>query len=78
MAHTAICIEQYNFDGDADLWQAREAVRLYPDSSVTNFYLGKQLDRMQKKGAKAAFEKAAALGNDQVGAAAQEAMKGLP
>ena len=78
MAHTAICIEQENFGGDADLWQAKEAVRLYPDSPITNFYLGEQLIRGQGKGAKEAYTKAATLGDDKVIAAAQERLKDLP
>jgi len=77
-AHAAICIEQENFGGDADLWQAKEAVRLYPDSPVTNFYLGEELLSAQKKGAKEAFTKAATLGDDKVIAAAQERLKDLP
>lgn len=78
MAHAAICIEQENFGGDADLWQAQEAVRLYPDSPVTNFYLGEELISGQKKGAKEAYTKAATLGDDTVIAAAQERLKNLP
>ncbi len=75
MARVAISNEERAFGSEDALPQAQEAVRLYPDSPITYFYLGKQLDFMEKKGAKAAYEKAAALGDDKVVAAAQEELK---
>lgn len=75
MAHVAISIEAGGSGAKETIPQVQEAVRLYPDSPITNFYLGKQLDRMQKKGAEAAYAKAAALGDAQVVAAAQKALE---
>ena len=75
MARVAISIEEGDSGSKDALPQSREAVRLYPDSPITYFYLGKQLGLMQKKEAKVAYQKAAALGDDQVVAAAQEELK---
>ena len=75
MARVAISIEEGAFGSKDALPQVQEAVRLYPDSPITYFYLGKQLDLMQKKGAKEAYQKAAALGDDKIMAAAQEELK---
>lgn len=66
-----------NFGGDGALPRAKEAVRVCPDSPITDFYLGEQLNRGQKKGAKEAYAKAAALGDDKVEEAAQQALKDL-
>ena len=75
MAHVAISIEEGDFGSKDALTQAQEAVRLYPDSPVPYFYLGEQLKLRQKPGAKEAYAKAAALGDDKVGAAAGEELK---
>lgn len=77
MVRVAISIEAGAFGGKDALPQVQEAVRLYPDSPITYFYLGEQLHLMQKKEAKAAYAKAAALGDEEIGAAAQEVMKVL-
>ncbi len=76
LAHIAIAIETFSFGDKEALAHLREAARLYPDSPVAHFYLGEQLHRMQNREAKSAYAKAAALGDDRVGAAAQEALKG--
>ncbi len=75
MARVAISIEKGAHGSKDALPQAQEAVRLYPASPITYFYLGEQLSLMQKKEAKAAYQKAAALGDDQVVAAAHEELK---
>lgn len=77
MARVAISIEAGAFGSKDALPQVQEAVRLYPDSPITYFYLGEQLHLMQRKEAKAAYAKAAALGDEEIGAAAQEVMKVL-
>ena len=75
MARVAISIEEGDFGSKDALPQVKEAVRLYPDSPISYFYLGEQLKLMQKKGAKEAYAKAAALGDDKIVAAAQEELK---
>ena len=75
MAHIALSIEAGAFGSKDALPQAQQAVRLYPDSPIPYFYLGEQLKLMQKKEAKAAYQKAAALGDDHIGAAVQEELK---
>ncbi len=75
MARVAIAIEAGAFGSKDALPQVQEAVRLYPDSPITYFYLGEQLKLRQKKEAKAAYQKAATLGDDQVGTAVQEELK---
>lgn len=77
LAHIAIAIETFSFGDKEALAHLREAVQLYPDAPVAHFYLGEQLHRMQNKEAKSAYAKAAALGDDQVVAAAQEALKNV-
>ena len=78
MARVAIAIERGSFGSKEAVTQAQEATRLYPESPVTNFYLGEQLNLKQKKGAKEAYTKAATLGDDKVIAVAQERLKDLP
>ena len=78
MARVAIAIERGSFGSKEAVTQAQEATRLYPESPVTNFYLGEQLNLKQKKGAKEAYTKVATLGDDKVIAVAQERLKDLP
>ena len=75
MARVALSIEEGAFGSKDALPQAQEAVRLYPASPITYFYLGEQLKLRQKKGAKEAYEEAAALGDDRMGSAVQEELK---
>ncbi len=75
VAHIAIAVEEGNFGSKDALTQAQEAVRLYPDSPVSYFYLGEQLKLRQKPGAKEAYVKAAALGDEKVGAAVLKELK---
>lgn len=76
LAETAIAQGESAFGDEKEaLAHLHEAAYLYPDSPIVQFYLGEQLHRMQKKGDKAAYAKAAALGDEQVGAAVEEAMK---
>lgn len=50
----------------------QQAIKLAPDSAIPYFYLGKYLYGINNKGAKAALERAVALGDAATGAAAQE------
>lgn len=59
----------------SDEARLKEAVRLAPDSAAANYYLGKSLYGNGKPGAKAALERAVALGDDTT---AKEAKVFLP
>lgn len=79
LAETAIAHEEMAFGSNkAALAHLRDAVNLYPDSPVTNYYLGEGLLRIDDPGAKAAYQKAAQLGDDQTVAAAKERISSLP
>jgi len=76
LAETALAHEEMGFGSDKEaLAHLREAVKLYPDSPVTNYYLGEGLLGTDDPGAKAAYQKAAQLGDDQTIAAANERIK---
>lgn len=73
LAETAIAHEEMAFGSNKEaLTHMQEAVKLYPDSPVTNYYLGEALLAKDRAGAKAAYQKAAQLGDDQTIAAAKE------
>lgn len=73
LAETALAHEEMAFGSDKEaLAHLRDAVKLYPDSPVTNYYLGEALLTKDSAGAKAAYQKAAQLGDDQTAAAAKE------
>ena len=73
LAKTAMAHEEsgHGYTKEA-LAHIREAVKLYPDSPVTNYYLGEELLGTDDRGAKAAYQKAAELGDDHTLAAAKE------
>ena len=70
LADTALAHE--NHDAKEERAQMQEAVTLYPDSPVTHYYLGDVLLRANDPGAKAAYQKAIEIGDDQAIAAAKE------
>ncbi len=70
LADTALAHE--NHDAKEERAQMQEAVKLFPDSPVTHYYLGDVLLRANDPEAKAAYQKAIELGNDQTVAAAKE------
>jgi len=76
LAETAVAHEEMAFGSNKEaLAHLREAAKFYPDSPVTNYYLGEGLLRTNDPGAKAAYQKAAQLGDDQTIAAANERIK---
>ena len=75
MAHVTLSILSAGFDGKVEMSEVRKALQLYPDSPVAYYYLGERLYAKSLPGAKAAYQKAAQLSNDQVKAAARDAMK---
>ncbi len=75
MAHVTLSILSAGFDGKVAMPEIQKALQLYPDSAVANYYLGERLYAKSDKGAKAAYEKAAHLGDAKAGAAAQDALK---
>lgn len=78
MAHVTLSLLSAGFDGKAAMPEIQKAVQLYPDSAVAYYYLGERLMAKSDKGAKAAYQKAAQLGADRVGAAVHERLKVLP
>ena len=65
LADTALAHEEMGFGSDkAAMAHMKEAVTLYPESPVTQYYQGEVLLRANELGAKAAFEKAAQLSAD--------------
>lgn len=75
MAHVTLSILSAGFDGKAAMPEVQKALQLYPDSPVAYYYLGERLWAKNDPGAKAAYQKAAQLNNDQVKAAARAALK---
>lgn len=78
MAHVTLSLLSAWFDGKVAMPEIQKALQLYPDSAVANYYLGERLMAKSDKGAKAAYEKAAQLGDDKVGAAVHDRLKALP
>ena len=73
LADTALAHEEMSFGSNKEaVTHMREAVKLYPDSPVTNYYLGEALLVKDSAGAKAAYQKAVELGDDKTVAAAKE------
>ncbi len=73
LAEVAIAHQESGFGSSKDaIAHMQEAVRLYPNSPVTNYYLGEvQLRAGSSAVAKAAYQKAAQMGDAQVTAAAK-------
>ena len=68
-----LAYQQQGFWSDKEvLAHAEEAVKLYPDSPVTHYYQGEVLFTKDHAGAKAAYQKAADLGDEATAAAAKE------
>ncbi len=79
LANTALAYEEKGFgSGKEATAHMREAVKLYPESPVTQYYLGEALlGPRYSTESKAAFQKAIDLGDEKTGAAAKERMKML-
>ncbi|MDQ2688059.1 MAG: tetratricopeptide repeat protein [Armatimonadota bacterium] len=76
MAHVAVAYEQEDFDKALALSHLEQAVALAPASPIPYFYRGQFAIRHgDYKGAPTYYEKAAHLGDAQVGAAVEKAMK---
>lgn len=70
LAETGIAHEEMAFGSDKEaVAHLRDAVKLYPDSPVTYYYLGNALLVKDRVGAKAAYQKAVQLGDVQTAAA---------
>jgi tetratricopeptide (TPR) repeat protein len=64
LADTALAHEELGFGSDKEaIAHMQEAVKLFPDSPVTHFYLGEALSRKDQARARAAYRKAAELGD---------------
>ena len=73
LAETAIAHEELGFGSNKEaVAHMQEAVKLFPDSPVTHYYLGDALRVKDPAGAKAAYQKAVALGDEQVRTAVKE------
>jgi tetratricopeptide (TPR) repeat protein len=73
LADTALAHEELGFGSDKEaLAHMQEAVKLFPESPVTHFYLGEALSRKDPRAAKAAYRKAAELGDAGTRAAAND------
>ncbi len=76
LADTVLAYEQQGFWSDKEvLAHIQKAVRLYPDSPVTHYYQGEILLTKDAAGAKAAYQKAAELGDDSTNDAVKERLK---
>ncbi len=72
LADSLLAYEQQGFWSDKEvLTHAQKAAKLYPDSGVTHYYLGEVLPPSNPQ-QKAAYQKAAELGDDRTVAAAKE------
>jgi tetratricopeptide (TPR) repeat protein len=72
LADALLAYKQQGFWSDKEvLAHAQEAVKLYPDSAITHYYLGEVLPSRTPE-QKAAYQKAAELGDDRTVAAAKE------
>ena len=76
-ANTALAYEEMAFGSNKEaLSHMQEAVKLYPDSPVTHYYLGEALPSGSPR-EKAAYKKASELGDGETKAAAKERLKVL-
>lgn len=72
-ADTALAHEEMAFGSDKEATaHMQEAVKLFPNSAATQYYLGEALLGKNDAGAKAAYRKAAELGDDKIVAATKE------
>ncbi len=72
LADTALAHEDMGFGSNKEaMTHMQEAVKLYPDSAVTHYYLGEAFPSRTPE-QKAAYQKAAELGDDRTIAAAKE------
>lgn len=80
LADTALAHEEMGFGSSKEaLNHMQEAIKLYPDSAVTHYYLGEALlAPTQRADAKTAYKKAVELGNDATAAAAKERLAVMP
>ncbi len=78
MAYVALSLEHGEIGNPLGIEETQNAVRLYPDSPVANYYLGEQLLLRHRHEAKTAFIKAAQLGDPQVKAEAHKWADDLP
>lgn len=79
LAETALAHEELGFGSNEDAQaHVKEAVKLYPESSITNYYLGEVLLTRDRAGARVAYAKAAQLGDETTRAAAKERITQLP
>ncbi len=70
LAETGIAHEEMGFGSDKEaVAHMQDAVKLYPDSPVTYYYLGDALLIKNRVGAKAAYQKAVQFGDAQTAAA---------
>lgn len=73
LADTLLAYTQGGFWTEEEVMaHIQEAVKLYPESPVTHYYLGGIISAKDRAGAKAAYQKAAELGDDKTVAAAKE------
>ncbi len=78
MAYVALSLEHGEIGNPLGIEETQNAVRLYPDSPVANYYLGEQLLGRHRHEAKVAYMKAAQLGDPQVKAEAHKRGDSLP
>lgn len=78
MAHVAIGYETFGFEDKQPTEHLREAVRLYPDSPVAQFYLAEDLVGRagHAREAREAYHAAAQLGGPEVKAQVEKTMRG--
>lgn len=78
LADTVLAHEEMGLEhGQEAVAHAREAVTLYPESAVTHYYLGDVIP-LRTPEQKAAYQKAAELGDARTAAAAKERLAVLP
>ncbi len=76
LADSLLAYQKEGFWSDKEvLAHAEEAVKLYPNSPVTYYYQGEVLLTRDHAGAKAAYQKAAELGDDNTNDAVKERLK---
>lgn len=78
LADAVLAHEEMGFGSSKEaMAHMQEAVKLYPNSAVTHYYLGEALPSRSPE-QKAAYQKAAELGDDATAAAAKERLAVLP
>ena len=75
MAHVTLSLYSSWFDGKIAMPEIQKALQLYPNSAVVYYYQGELLLAKDHDGAKAAYQKAAQLGDDQTQAAVNMRLK---